>query len=315
MSKQKNVKNLIMNVLPDNRPITSLQIVEDYEKCPKNFVPVHRTHDQDSDADLWRETNIFGKRSTRYLCLSKSEGLPEYIVEKLRVCGERECPGEGFSILNRTADTEHKAWRKKQICYRLAKRGSVSTAVTDVILCSKTKIAPEGFTLAGDINGITVCFKSGPIPHRPPPSIPTDPSINELENNLYYMNIRNGSNGTNFNGNGKTNNGNSDDYELIRTSYRLDPPPRPGPKFPAVSQAASSTNKNTGTLGTHTDMDGVPFVLHSSLSGNPIGDFDLSKFDFTKRIDAALDYTFHLEREILCTTKTPNSKNPFFAAN
>lgn len=32
MSKPKNVKNLIMNVLPDNRPITSLQIVEDHEK-------------------------------------------------------------------------------------------------------------------------------------------------------------------------------------------------------------------------------------------------------------------------------------------
>lgn len=84
MSKQKNVKNLIMNVLPDNRPLTSLQIVEDHEKCPANFVPVNRTYDQDSDADLWREINIFGKRSTRYLCLSKSEGLPDYIVETLK---------------------------------------------------------------------------------------------------------------------------------------------------------------------------------------------------------------------------------------
>lgn len=29
---QKNVINSIMSFLPDNRPITSLQIVEDYEK-------------------------------------------------------------------------------------------------------------------------------------------------------------------------------------------------------------------------------------------------------------------------------------------
>lgn len=36
-----------------------------------------------------------------------------------RVCNERELPGEGFSILTRTADNEHKAWRKRQICYRL----------------------------------------------------------------------------------------------------------------------------------------------------------------------------------------------------
>lgn len=48
-------------------------------------MPVHRTHDQDSDADLWRETNIFGRRTTRYLCLSKSEGLPEYIVDTLKL--------------------------------------------------------------------------------------------------------------------------------------------------------------------------------------------------------------------------------------
>lgn len=154
------------------------------------------------------------------------------------MCGERELPGEGFSILTRTADSEHKAWRKRQICYRLAKRGSVAQAVTDVILCSKTKVAPEGFTFAGELNGITVCFKIGPIAHRPPPSVPGDHpnAINELENNLYYMNIRNGSaNGAN--GNGKFANGNHDDYELISTSYRLDPmpPPRPGPKPPATA--------------------------------------------------------------------------------
>lgn len=150
-------------------------------------------------------------------------------------------PGEGFSLLTRTADTEHKAWRKRQICYRLAKRGSVTKAVTDVILCSKLKVAPEGFTLAGDLNGITVCYKSGPVVHRAPPSVPTDhrTAINELENNLYYMNIRNGAgNGqTNLNGNEKptTNDNNNDDYELIRGSYRISPPPRPAPKVPTNS--------------------------------------------------------------------------------
>uniref|UniRef100_A0A1B0C0F2 MABP domain-containing protein n=1 Tax=Glossina palpalis gambiensis TaxID=67801 RepID=A0A1B0C0F2_9MUSC len=81
---QKNVINSIMSFLPDNRPITSLQIVEDYEKCPKNFTSIHRTYDQDADADLWRENNIlFGRQTTRYLCLSKTEGLPDYVLETL----------------------------------------------------------------------------------------------------------------------------------------------------------------------------------------------------------------------------------------
>lgn len=66
-----------------------------------------------------------------------------------RVCGERELPGEGFSLLTRTADSEQKAWRKKQIAYKLSKRGSVTQAITDVILCAKLKVAPEGFVLAG----------------------------------------------------------------------------------------------------------------------------------------------------------------------
>lgn len=94
----------------------------------------------------------------------------------------------------------------------------------------------SGFTLAGDINGITVCYKSGPVVHRAPPSVPIDQqsAINELENNLYYMNIRNGTaNGaTNLNGNEKSKSG--DDYEFLRTSYHITPPPRFAPKTPIV---------------------------------------------------------------------------------
>lgn len=162
-----------------------------------------------------------------------------------RICGERELPGEGFSILTRTADSEHKAWRKRQICYRLAKRGSVTQAVTDIILCSKIKAAPDGFALAGEINGITVCFKIGPIAHRPPPSIPADQqAINELENNLYYMNIRNGS--KNLSDNGKANNGsNNNDYELLQTSYRLSPPKRIAPKAPNNSSTGSMNDPSS----------------------------------------------------------------------
>lgn len=153
-----------------------------------------------------------------------------------RVCNERELPGEGFSILTRTADSEHKAWRRRQICYRLAKRGSVKEAVTDIILCSKMKVAPDGFTLAGEINGVTVCYKVGPIAHRPPPSVPIDhpTTINDLEKNLYYMNIQNASNIQQTNGKADKSN-NNDDYEILQTSYRLSPPKRMAPKPPVQS--------------------------------------------------------------------------------
>lgn len=38
-----------------------------------------------------------------------------------------------------------------------------------------------------------------------------------------------------------------------------------------------NTNKYTGTLGGHTDMDGVPFILNTTLSNDPIG-FDVSTY-------------------------------------
>lgn len=55
-------------------------------RCPKNFISIHKTYDLDSDADLWRETNMFGKKTGRgrYLCISKTEGLPEYVIETLK---------------------------------------------------------------------------------------------------------------------------------------------------------------------------------------------------------------------------------------
>lgn len=103
----------------------------------------------------------------------------------------------------------------------------------------------SGFTLAGDINGITVCYKSGPVVHRAPPSVPTDhqSAINELENNLYYMNIRNGVpiGATNLNGNEKTID-NNNDYELLRTSYHISPPQRLAPKPPIDPSNAGMTS-------------------------------------------------------------------------
>ncbi|KAG4066818.1 hypothetical protein HA402_012885 [Bradysia odoriphaga] len=300
MSKDKNVNNLIMNILPDNRPITSLQIVEDYEKCPKNFIAIHRTYDQDADADLWRKYMIIGKKSGRYLCLSKSEGLPDYVVETLKVIGDRELPPEGFSLLSRTADTEQKAWRNRQIAYKLSKRGSVTQAVTDVILCSKLKLAPEGFVLAGEVNGIVVCFKSGPVSHRPPPNPPTLTS--DLDNSLHYMNI-------------STKPlyptppaKNAHDYEEIQASYRLPTPARIAPKPPTLH----TQHSHSGTLSGHSELDGVPFCINPNLTQQS---FEMPKLKEIP-VKPELDYNFQLERQILCTLKSSKAasrlSNPFY---
>lgn len=120
-----------------------------FYRCPKNYVAVTRTYDQDVDADLWRESGIFSKRQARYLCVSKSEGSNDHFVESVRIIGEKETPPQGFSTLQRTVDTETKAWRKKQIVYKLCHRETIKEMVTDVILCSKSKNAPQEYVSAG----------------------------------------------------------------------------------------------------------------------------------------------------------------------
>lgn len=75
----------LLNILPCGNPIKGIQIVESYESCPSHFVPLHKTLDTDSDADLFKENILFGKKNTRYLCVSKTEGLPNFVLEKLKI--------------------------------------------------------------------------------------------------------------------------------------------------------------------------------------------------------------------------------------
>lgn len=50
------------------------------------------------------------------------------------------------------------------------------------------------------------------------------------------------------------------DYEVIRPSYKItSPATRPAPKPPVPF-------KSNGTLGAHSDVEGVPFVLNPNLS-------------------------------------------------
>lgn len=160
------MKNKILTVLPNDKPITAIQvllsskveiirkhnltfqIIENLEKCPPGFRVISRTYDQDQDADL-RESSIFKIGPTRYLCVSKTEGLPNFVIQNISVLSEKSIPPRGCSVLNKTIDTEQKAWKKKQLCYRLVNLRETQAAITDIIICSRLKKAPEGFSFAG----------------------------------------------------------------------------------------------------------------------------------------------------------------------
>ncbi|XP_063708497.1 uncharacterized protein LOC134837106 [Culicoides brevitarsis] len=326
-NKTQFFTNQLINIMPDSRPITSLSVVEDYEKCPKNFKVLHRTFDADMDADLWREHNIlFGKRTSRYLCISKTEGNPEQVIETLKVIGEKEqVVGAGLSILTRTIDTEQKAWRKRQVAYKISQKSTVKQAVTDIILCSKSKTPPAGWISAGEINGILVCYKTESITatKRPAPPTPTKETETSITNNIQqqidrlklYPDPKNNNNPVPPPRNKRISSTIDDEYEIIDPGYQLSPN-RPAPPAPTTNGNSSTQDDTSIPYDTHTlyyasaaEMLGVPFKLSSLIKKT--APFTLPSFDLKKGI-SDMDYSFQLERQILCTTKSDRLANPFF---
>lgn len=148
--------------LPDDRPITSVCVVEELSGCPPNYTAVSKTHDQDIDADLYKDG--FFRRVTRYLCHSKTEGYMGYVVEHLAIVNDRDSRPAGYTIVEQTFDTSQKAFKKKQLCYKQVPRNMATQTITDIIILSRSKVAPEGFSLVGEMNGLCICIKPGPAP-------------------------------------------------------------------------------------------------------------------------------------------------------
>uniref|UniRef100_A0A2M4CJD2 MABP domain-containing protein n=1 Tax=Anopheles darlingi TaxID=43151 RepID=A0A2M4CJD2_ANODA len=273
MLGQNNILNTVICCLPDNRPITSLQLIEDLQRVPENFQVINKTYDQDADADLWREKTLISKRTTRYLCQSKTEGLPDYVVSKVKVINEKESVPEGFSQLTRTSDTEQKAWRKKQLVYQLTRVeiGSTVQCITDILLCSRFRNAPQGFTMAGEINGIVICFKLSNASRTPLPTN-SGAGVVKVQQGVAKTKII----ATQL----------DRDYVQLLSTYRM----------PQVANNKTQIYSYS-TFKMHAEVDGVPFIL------NPC----LREYGSIKNLGvqmAALEYNFDLERNVLRTTKT-----------
>lgn len=314
-------------VLPDDRPITAISVVEDLDKCPPNFTVVSRTYDQDTDADLWRESGLFIKKKGRYICFSKTEGQPNCVVEDIMVINERDTPPEGYSMISYTVDSRQKAWRKKQVCYKIRNKDLCTKAVTDIIICSRTtpnhkvysKLAPVGFSAAGTINGVHVCYKTvditnanlesqsyvnidllqSPSPnpsngifHRPAPERPPKPKFSpKPPANGLYPQV------------GSTTNKDDElsdrDYEVLSPNARIRPT-RPAPQPPMSTTSTVTSTPIYGTLPGSSDLDGVPFALnprlitnHSSASNK----LPVIKVWTQKDLDREFFYDFRAERE------------------
>lgn len=289
----------VYKTLPDDRPIMSINVIEDPEKCPSGFAVISRTHDQDSDADLWRDGSFFGKKITRYICLSKTEGISDFIVESVAVINEKEIPPEGYALITRTADSDQKAWRKRQLCYKLARREQAAYAVTDIIIMGRLKKAPLGFSLAGEINGMTVCFKYRPsvAPVNKPAA--TQPSqllysLSPASTHLPLSQISQPSSLVSVVNkaptNGVTGGDSPHDYESL-TFFQ---PSRPAPRPPGAIHSTYAT------LAAYSGLDGVPFILNpyfQTLAKGYTNHLPVIKSKTKYEMDREYDYDFRVERE------------------
>lgn len=128
-----------MNILPSDRPIKSIQLVENFAACQDNYIPIIKTIEE-NDAEIFKENILFGKKSTRYLCYSKTEGLPNFVLEKIKIINSSEnLACDGYISIKKTSDSNQTAWRKKQLVYKLSKTESINECITDIVILSKYK--------------------------------------------------------------------------------------------------------------------------------------------------------------------------------
>ncbi|KAJ8734329.1 hypothetical protein PYW07_014880 [Mythimna separata] len=328
------VLSALGGALPDERPLLSLQIVESAAKCPLGYWPVSRTYDEDADAGLLRTNGLFGKKPSHYICLSKSEGVPGYVMDGVVIVGEREAAPPGYSVAGRAG--------KRRLCTRVSRPAAARShpPVTDVIVCSKMRQAPQGFILAGEINGKVVCYKvsggstdTSPThneyenvlttitpeanrrlraPERPPKLSPLVSELNNLnlkQSPTTYPNIEEFTS--------------DHDYEALSPSYNINKPVRPAPRPPSAkspiphgsplgptSPVAHGRKKGPApmprnttmyqTLGGYNGMEGVPFLLNPKLRGLPSD--SLTQLPVIKRrsrfdLDREYTYNFGVERQ------------------
>jgi ESCRT-I complex subunit MVB12 len=150
---------------PAHYPITGVCVVADPMKCPPHYELLLRSADRKDDCDLWGESLI--RRTSRFLCFSRDTQITQgrnNVLTGIMILNEKETPNPGYTALDRTFDTSEKSLKKKQIAIMMASRDTTTDAICDIVFQSKTKRAPDGFTLVGEINGLYLCYKVGKVP-------------------------------------------------------------------------------------------------------------------------------------------------------
>ncbi|KAI1709943.1 multivesicular body subunit 12 domain-containing protein [Ditylenchus destructor] len=152
----------------DQLPIVSVCVVADKNKCPPGFTPILKTYDEATDADLWKDGFGFGifNRVVRYVAISRNvtDACSLELVTDVAIISDKEAVPSNFVCIDYTADTKERALKKRYLCVRLSPRNDTLDAVSDILILSKSKKPPKGYTIAGDVDGMIICYKVSTIP-------------------------------------------------------------------------------------------------------------------------------------------------------
>ncbi|XP_022672579.1 multivesicular body subunit 12B-like isoform X1 [Varroa destructor] len=204
-------------------PITDICIIEEAKNAPPGYSVIELTGDAGVDADLWKDKGLFfGRKETRYLCFARKFSLD--CLESLSV---QQTPPPNVLTISSTRDTGQKCLKKRHLCYTVISRDiRNSSVVSDIGVFSKS--APEGFTLAGELNGLLIAYRTIKINVESNGSLPKEQAACRAQNDA-----------------GGAQSGNSGSVLCARNwiddiSYRLNPGLLPVRRLPAIHLKTAS---------------------------------------------------------------------------
>ncbi|KAL7675400.1 hypothetical protein ACOME3_001661 [Neoechinorhynchus agilis] len=157
---------LSFNTEKCSSPISGLCIVSDYSRCPNGYNVIRNAYDDPTHpADLQRDS--FFKRIDRYLCITRYPF--DKIVEDVIILNQMETPPPSYASLTTTIDSHERSTSKKIICVKMNDRRNGMRALADIVFLCKQRKAPAGFSIVGEINGLTMCAKMATVEIEAPP--------------------------------------------------------------------------------------------------------------------------------------------------
>ncbi|XP_041368849.1 multivesicular body subunit 12B-like [Gigantopelta aegis] len=278
--------------MAEDLPIVGVCIVAEPGKCPPNHILIDRTYNGSEEADLWKD-GLFGRRVTRYLCLEKAVPAENQdVLVDVALTNEKDPVPAGFTVVEYTHDTNEKAIRKRCLCIRWMNPSMTNSAITDLVFTPKgTRRPPSGYTLVGEMNHLSLCYKMGKLPQL---KIVQDGSAANLPYPMSGSAVIN-----------MTNVGSSLPYSINPASQAVrgigDAQPATGVYKP------QQTVNNLSAPGTNA-LSGIPWEFNAkfhNLSKLQNISIPVIKYKTIMDIENEYNYDFHIERSVKQAGRLP----------